>query len=137
MQLDCLCIRDANKQNHWFLSILDRATSYHVLELLRDHSPKELHRAFDRGWCKWAGVPMRVTTDLEGGFVGPDFWTQVSQAGTSLVSIAGTAHFQAGKIERQLPWFSAGNLECSEKFTTKEIQLRIIFLSEKLVVTLP
>ncbi|CAE7350390.1 NLRC3, partial [Symbiodinium necroappetens] len=50
VQLDCVCIRDANKENHW-------------------------------GWCKWAGPPMRVTTDLEGGFVG-------------------TAHFQAGKIER-------------------------------------
>ena len=52
VQLDCVCIRDANKENHWFLSILDRATSFHVLELLRDHSPLELHRAFDRGWCK-------------------------------------------------------------------------------------
>ncbi|CAE7195067.1 RE1 [Symbiodinium sp. CCMP2592] len=100
VQLDCLCIRDANKENFWFLSILDRATSYHVLEMLRDHSPLELHRAFDRGWSKWAGVPSRVTTDLEGGFIGPDFWTKVSQSGSSLVSIAGTAHFQAGKIER-------------------------------------
>ena len=100
VQLDCICIRDANKDNHWFLSILDRATSYHVLELLRDHSPEELHRAFDRGWCKWAGPPMRVTTDLEGGFVGREFWTKVTQSGSSLASIAGTAHFQAGKIER-------------------------------------
>ena len=73
----------------------------HVLELLRDHSPLELHRAFDRGWCKWAGPPMRVTTDLEGGFVGHEFWNQVTQAGSSLSSIAGTAHFQAGKIERR------------------------------------
>ena len=43
---------------------------------------------------------MRVTTDLEDGFVGHEFWTQVTQAGSSLSSIAGTAHFQAGKIER-------------------------------------
>ena len=100
VQLDCVCIRDANKENHRFLSVLDRATSFHVLELLRDHSPLELHRAFDRGWCKWAGPPMRVTTDLEGGFVVHEFWTQVTQAGSSLSSIAGTAHFQAGKIER-------------------------------------
>ncbi|CAE7567214.1 GIP, partial [Symbiodinium necroappetens] len=27
-------------------------------------------------WCKWAGPPMRVATDLEGGFVGREFWTK-------------------------------------------------------------
>ena len=61
VQLDCVCIRDAKKENHWFLSILDRATSYHMLELMRDHSPAELHRAFERGWTKWAGCPMKIT----------------------------------------------------------------------------
>ena len=32
---------------------------------------------------------------MEGGFQGKDFWEKVSQAG----SIAGTAHWQAGKVE--------------------------------------
>eukprot|EP00439_Symbiodinium_sp_Y106_P014302 s656_g2.t1 len=82
VQLDCFCIHDADKKSHWFLSIIDRATSFHVIELMRDHSPYELHRAFDRSWMKWAGPPLRATTDLEGGFQGREFWEQVGEAGT-------------------------------------------------------
>ncbi|OLP76028.1 T-complex protein 1 subunit eta, partial [Symbiodinium microadriaticum] len=100
VQLDCICVHDAARESHWFLSIIDRATSYHAIELLRDHSPAELYRAFDRGWMKWAGPPLRATTDLEGGFQGKDFWIDVGNAGTALSSIAGTAHWQAGKVER-------------------------------------
>ena len=91
---------DAGKEGHWFLSILDRATSYHIAELLSDHSPQALYRAFDRGWSRWAGPPAQVTVDFEGGFQGKQFWEQVSSAGTLLTSIAGTAHWQAGKVER-------------------------------------
>ena len=100
VQLDCICVHDNTGESHWFLSVIDRATSIHMLELLRDHSPAELHRAFDRAWSKWAGVPLRVSVDMEGGFAGEDFWEKVSQAGTSLSAIAGTAHWQAGKVER-------------------------------------
>ena len=67
---------------------------------MRDHSPVELNKAFDRAWSKWAGPPLQVSVDFEGGFRGKEFWTKVSEAGTALVSIAGTAHWQAGKIER-------------------------------------
>ena len=100
VQLDCVCIHDSSGESHWFLSVVDRAMSFHMLELLRDHSPHELQRAFDRGWSKWAGILLRVTPDMEGGFAGADFWEKVSQAGTSLSAIAGTAHWQAGKVER-------------------------------------
>ncbi|CAE7631963.1 RE1 [Symbiodinium sp. CCMP2592] len=100
VHLDCFCIHDNTPEAYWFLSIVDRATSYHVVELLRDHSPNELHRAFDRAWAKWAGPPLRVSVDFEGGFRGKEFWNQVSESGASLVSIAGTAHWQAGKVER-------------------------------------
>ena len=100
VQLDCICVHDASKEQHGFLSIIDRATSYHLIELLRDHSPVELHRAFDRGWCKWAGPPLRASVDMEGGFQGHEFWHEVGKAGTSLSAIGGTAHWQQGKIER-------------------------------------
>ena len=100
VHLDCFCIHDSTPDAHWYLSIIDRATSYHIIELLRDHSPSELNKAFDRAWARWAGPPLRVTVDFEGGFRGREFWSGVSEAGTSLVSIAGTAHWQAGKVER-------------------------------------
>ncbi|CAE7260901.1 RE1 [Symbiodinium sp. KB8] len=48
-------------------------------EQVRDHSPEELYRAFDRGWARWAGPPARVTVDMEGGFQGKDFWEQVER----------------------------------------------------------
>ena len=97
VQLDCICVHDSQKQSYWFLSIIDRATSYHAVEILRDHSPEELYRAFDRGWARWAGPPARVTVDMEGGFQGKDFWEQVSRAGSCLTSIAGTAHCKPGR----------------------------------------
>ena len=100
IQVDCICVHDASKQSHWFLSVIDRATSFHMLEIMRDHSPEELYRALDRAWCKWAGPPTQVTVDMEGGFQGREFWQRVSDGGTVLLSIAGTAHWQAGKIER-------------------------------------
>ena len=100
IQLDCICVHDYHGDSHWFLSVVDRATSFHMVELLRDHSPSELQRAFDRAWSKWAGIPLRVSVDMEGGFAGVDFWDKVSQSGTSLNAIAGTAHWQAGKVER-------------------------------------
>ena len=100
VQLDCICVHDAGKEAHWFLSVLDRATSYHMLEMLRDHSPAELQRAFDRSWMKWAGPPLKVTVDMEGGFQGQEFWNRVCSSGASISSIAGTAHWQAGKVER-------------------------------------
>lgn len=49
----------------------------------------------------WAGPPNQVTVDCEGGFAGEQFWDQVGKAGTLLISIAGTAHWQAGKVERR------------------------------------
>ena len=98
VQLDCICIHDSDKQPHWFLSVIDRATSYHIVELLRDHSPAELLRGVDRAWMEWAGPPLRATTDLEGGFQGKEFWESLSASGCSLSAIAGTA--QQGKIER-------------------------------------
>ena len=100
VQLDCICIHDSDKHPHWFLSVIYRATSYHIVELLRDHSPAELLRGFDRAWMKWAGPPLRATTDLEGGFQGREFWEAVGESGCSLSAIAGTAHWQQGKIER-------------------------------------
>ena len=43
---------------------------------------------------------MKITSDLEGGFVGREFMQPILQSGTNLAAIAATAHWQAGKIER-------------------------------------
>lgn len=100
VQLDCFKAHDATGRGQWFLSILDRATSYHVVTPLSNHSPKELYVTFRDNWITWAGPPNQITVDREGGFAGDDFWDQVGKAGSLTLSIAGTAHWQAGKIER-------------------------------------
>lgn len=59
-----------------------------------------MYNAFRDGWVNWAGPPNQATVDMEGGFRGRPFWEEVGQCGSSIVSIAGTAHWQAGKVER-------------------------------------
>ena len=72
------------------VSFGDRSCDFktHLIELLRGHSPSELLRGFDRPWMKWAGPPLRATTDLEGGFQCRDFfWKSVGESGCSLSSM--------------------------------------------------
>ena len=83
-----------------YLIALLHSTSFHMFELMRNHSNTELHRALERGWTKGAGPSMKIIIDFERGFAGCSFWQQVTQAGTNLAATAGTAHWQAGKIER-------------------------------------
>ena len=100
VQLDCFKIHDAKGIGYWFLSIIDRATSYHVVSILEDHTPQTFYRTFRDCWMQWAGPPNQVTVDMEGGFAGREFWEAVGRAGTPVLAIAGTAHWQAGKVER-------------------------------------
>ena len=51
------------------------------------------------GWCG-PDPPNQVSVDMEGGFRGKEFWEEVGKQGSVLLSIAGTAHWQAGKVER-------------------------------------
>ena len=98
--VDCFLIHDVSQTGHWFLSILDRATSFHMVGYVDDHSPQTLRKVLDDSWCVCAGIPCRISIDLEGVFASQDFWKQVSEWGCPIIPIAGTAHWQAGKIER-------------------------------------
>ena len=102
VQLDCFKVHDSRGVGHWywFLSILDRATSYHIVKHVHDHAPKTFHQVFHDGWIVWAGPPSLVTVDMEGGFRGKEFWQEVGSHATLVMTIARTAHWQAGKVER-------------------------------------
>lgn len=101
IQADCYQIHDADGKGHWCLSIIDCATSYHQVGYLSDHAPQSLYQVLQDSWLHWAGPPSVITVDMEGGFRGRDFWEEVSKAGSLVSSIAGTSHWQAGKIERR------------------------------------
>ena len=98
--IDCFHIHDSDQKGHWFLSVVDRATSFHTVGMLDNHSPQELLKVFEQAWTQWAGVPTRVSVDCETGFGSESFWKQVGEGMTNVVSIARKAHWQAGKVER-------------------------------------
>lgn len=66
IMVDCFHVRDVEQQGHWFMSMLYRATVYHVVCLVGGHTPKTFVCVFMDHWVKWAGRPEEVSTDLEG-----------------------------------------------------------------------
>ena len=100
VMIDCFHVKDSKHQGHWFMSILDRATMYHLVSRIENHSPDTFINVFFRDWVKWAGNPMEVTIDLESGLGGQAFATALGESGIQVVPIAGQAHWQHGKIER-------------------------------------
>lgn len=100
IMIDCFHIKDSRKHGHWFMSVLDRATMYHQVIQIRDHSPDTFIESFFNHWTKWAGYPLEVSIDLERGFGSKAFADALGHAGISVVPIASQAHWQHGKIER-------------------------------------
>ena len=98
--VDCFHLKDAHKKGFWFFSILDRATMYHQVCLIEDHSPKTFVKNFFDRWIQWAGNPGEITIDMERGFGSQEFASAMGEAGIHVYSIAGQAHWQHGKIER-------------------------------------
>lgn len=100
--VDCCQLKDVNGKGFWFLCVLDRATMYHTIDILDNHSPEVLIRSFDNIWKNSFGAPKEVTIDQERGFIGPGFSEALMQDGTLVSSTAGQAHWQHGKIERHI-----------------------------------
>lgn len=98
--VDCFHLKDVHKRGFWFFSILDRATMYHQVCLIEDHSPKTFVKNFFDRWVRWAGNPGEITIDMERGFGSQEFANAMGEAGIHVYSIAGQAHWQHGKIER-------------------------------------
>ena len=88
------------------LSVLDLATGYHVVKRLNGRLSVDLLKTFTDCWLGWAGPPLRLSCDLERGFL-KEFTDGVEMGGTHVKYIAGQAHWQAGATERQGEWFRA------------------------------
>lgn len=100
IMVDCFHVKDPKHEGHWFMSMLDRSTMYHLVTPIPDHSPQTFIKVFMRDWAKWAGNPVEISIDLERGFGSQEFADVMGKAGTAVVPIAGQAHWQHGKIER-------------------------------------
>ena len=95
LKIDAVMLYDSLGKGHWFLSIVDKCTMFHQVHLLPSHSPEHLFEGLKRGWFAWAGVPREIR------FSSVALSNLLSKQGIELRSIAGQAHFQAGKVERQ------------------------------------
>lgn len=98
--VDCFHVKDVRNKGHWFMSMLDRATMYHQVSYIHDHSPGTFVDVFMNRWIRWAGTPEEVSIDLERGFGSQEFASALGEAGVTVVPVAGQAHWQHGKIER-------------------------------------
>ena len=54
--IDCLEIADAHGTKHMGLSIVDDATTFHVVALLQNVSAVHLAEVFEESWLRWAGA---------------------------------------------------------------------------------
>jgi hypothetical protein len=100
IMIDCFHVKDMSNKGHWFMSLLDRATMYHLVTRIDDHSPATFTRVFFHDWCKWAGFPLEVSIDMERGFGSQEFVEALGKSGVHVVPIASQAHWQHGKVER-------------------------------------
>ena len=100
IMVDCFYLRDVKQTGHWFMSMLDRATMYHLVARIPNHSPETFMKVFRNHWSIWAGYPGEVSIDLERGFGSKEFAIGLGKANISVVPIASQAHWQHGKIER-------------------------------------
>lgn len=69
VMVDCFYLKDAKHVGHWFMSVLDRATMYHQVTLIPNHTPETFAKVFLDHWVKWAGRPIELSIDLETGLV--------------------------------------------------------------------
>ncbi|CAK0887145.1 unnamed protein product [Prorocentrum cordatum] len=101
---DCFELKDVDGKSYWYSSIVDLATTFHVATLIGRHTSQEFAAAFERCWVSWAGVPDRVHFDMEKGFGGA--LSELFQSfNTVQLPIAGQAHWQLGRVERQGAWW--------------------------------
>ncbi|CAK0807406.1 unnamed protein product, partial [Prorocentrum cordatum] len=101
---DCFELKDVDGKSYWYFSIVDLATTFHVATLIDRHTSQEFAAAFERCWASWAGVPDRVHFDMEKGFGGA--LSELFQSfNTVQLPIAGQAHWQLGRVERQGAWW--------------------------------
>ena len=101
---DCFELADAKGEVFHFFSVVDLATTFHVVKLIKNHSSEGFAQTFEDLWGSWAGPPARAHFDMERGF-GGKLQQLFESFGTVQLPIAGQAHWQLGRVERQQGWW--------------------------------
>ena len=90
---------DSNKVKHEFLSVIDHATTFHLVCELEGHSSMSFERQFTQLWGNVFGPPGTIAADLETGLQA-GLASYAEFHGCRLRPAAGQAHWQQGTIER-------------------------------------
>ena len=104
VSIDVFSVFDSNRVRHELLSIIDHATTFHVVAELTGHSGDDFCRQFTQVWGNVFGAPGTIAADLESGLqVGVSKYAEFHSC--RLRSSAGQAHWQQGVIERHGLWY--------------------------------
>ena len=104
VSIDVFSVLDSQRVRHEFLSIIDHATTFHLVAELEGHSGDDFCRQFTQVWGNVFGAPGTISADLESGLqVGVAKYAEFH--GSRLRSSAGQAHWQQGVIERHGLWY--------------------------------
>ncbi|OLP74990.1 Copia protein [Symbiodinium microadriaticum] len=104
VSIDVFTVFDSERVRHEFLSVIDHATTFHLVCELEGHSGEDFCRQFTQLWGNVFGAPGTISADLESGLqVGVSKYAEFH--GCRLRSSAGQAHWQQGVIERHGYWY--------------------------------
>ena len=100
LDLDVLWLKDIRGKTHGYLSQVDDATCYHVLNYLHNRSEEEVMKLLINGWFAFFGPPDEMLLDSDGSFRGYRFETLQAQCAVKVRYAPADAHYQMGRAER-------------------------------------
>ena len=100
LQIDIIYVKDITGHSHMFLSQVDEATTYQVLDRLDTRSEEEITSALIKGWFRFFGFPDEMLLDAEGAMRGFQFELLCAQASIKVRFVPPDAHWQLGRGER-------------------------------------
>jgi hypothetical protein len=97
---DIIYPKDVAGVTYIFLSMVDDATTLHVLKHLDNREPHTLIQAMVDAWFTPFGLPDELLLDAEGGWVADKFAEFIGISGLKVRFVPADAHWQLGKAER-------------------------------------
>lgn len=97
--IDLFFIQDVQGCTRTVLSIVDHATTFHILRMLTTKSPKEVAAVFHESWIGVFGPPQQLLYD-QGSEFRTDFEYLLEMIATVATVIPVEAHWRGGVVER-------------------------------------
>ncbi|CAE7294300.1 GIP [Symbiodinium sp. CCMP2592] len=102
--IDIMYVHDSDDVKHAFLSIVDWATTYHVVARLEREAGPDVEKAVNDMWITPFGPPSTFSIDLDGK-VQAGVARLCDWHGIKTKDVAAQAKWQGGITERQIGWF--------------------------------